>query len=65
MSVMGEKTSLTKASPKTQSLRTTVPKSVVEQFGLTDADHLEWCLVAESEGKMGIRVVPIKRGEVT
>lgn len=57
---MGEKTSLTKASPKTQSLRTTVPKSIVAQFGLTDADQLEWCLVAEAEGKMGIKIIPKK-----
>ena len=57
---MGEITSLTKASPKTKSLRTTVPNSIVNQFNLTDNDKIEWVLIAESEGKMGIRIIPKK-----
>jgi hypothetical protein len=35
-----EQTSLTKASPKTKSLRTTVPNSIVNQFNLTESDKL-------------------------
>jgi bifunctional DNA-binding transcriptional regulator/antitoxin component of YhaV-PrlF toxin-antitoxin module len=58
---MGEITSLTRASPKTKSQRTTVPNSITKQFNLTEGDKLEWILVAESEGKMGIRVLPIKK----
>jgi bifunctional DNA-binding transcriptional regulator/antitoxin component of YhaV-PrlF toxin-antitoxin module len=57
---MGEITSLTKASPKTKSLRTTVPNSIVKQFNLTEKDILEWQLEAKSEGKMIIVVKPIK-----
>ena len=55
-----EQTSLTKASPKTKSLRTTVPNSVVNQFNLTDKDKIEWVLVALEKGEMGIIVVPRK-----
>jgi hypothetical protein len=58
---MGDKTSLTKAASNTTSLRTTVPSSIVKQFNLTENDDLEWFMVAESEGKMGIRVIPIKK----
>ena len=39
---MGEITYLNKASPKTESLRTTVPSSIIKQFGLTEYDKLEW-----------------------
>jgi bifunctional DNA-binding transcriptional regulator/antitoxin component of YhaV-PrlF toxin-antitoxin module len=59
--MMGEITSLTRASPKTKSQRTTVPNSITKQFNLTEGDQLEWILVAESEGKMGIKVIPIKK----
>ena len=58
---MADKTSLTKAASNTSSLRTTVPSSIVKQFDLKETDELEWLLIAESEGKMGIRVTPIKR----
>lgn len=59
---MVETTKLTKAASNTTSLRTTVPNSIVKQFELTENDELEWLLVAESEGKMSIKVVP-KRSE--
>ena len=38
---MGEITYLNKATNKGESLRTTVPMSIVKQFGLTENDHLE------------------------
>ena len=59
---MGEITYLNKASPKTESLRTTVPFSIVKQFGLTEYDKLEWILKAEG-GELVIMVKPLK-GEV-
>ena len=58
---MTDKTSLTKAASNTTSLRTTVPSSIVKQFNLKETDELEWILIAESEGKMGIKVIPLKR----
>lgn len=57
---MNETTTLTKAASNTASLRTTVPMSIVKQFDLKDSDQLEWVLVAESEGKFGIKVIPKK-----
>lgn len=55
---MGEITVLTKANTNTISLRTTVPANIVSQFDLKESDKLEWVLVAKSEGKMGIEVIP-------
>jgi len=57
---MGEKTTLTKAATKTTSLRTTVPKSIVNQFGLEDGDKVDWSLRAE-DGQMIIVVTPFKK----
>ena len=59
---MGEITYLNKASTKNESLRTTVPRSIVQQFGLTEYDKLEWILKAEG-GELVIMVKP-KKGEV-
>jgi bifunctional DNA-binding transcriptional regulator/antitoxin component of YhaV-PrlF toxin-antitoxin module len=59
---MGEITFLNKASPKTESLRTTVPISIINQFGLTEYDKLERILKAEG-GELTIHVKPLK-GEV-
>jgi len=39
---MGEKTTLTKASSKSDSLRTTVPSGIVKQFYMSEGDQLEW-----------------------
>lgn len=57
----GEKTTLTKASPKTESLRTTVPFSIVKQFGLKEKDELYWKLGVVN-GELGISVKPHKKG---
>jgi len=56
---MGEITYLTKAASKSKSLRTTVPMSIVNQFGLTEDDKLDWVLKAEG-GDLIIQIHPIK-----
>lgn len=56
---MGEITHLNKSATKSESLRTTVPYSIVKQFGLTEYDKLEWTLKAEG-GELIIQVKPIK-----
>jgi antitoxin component of MazEF toxin-antitoxin module len=56
---MGELTSLNKATTKNESLRTTVPRSIIKHFGLTDEDKLEWNLKVEN-GEIIIHVKPIK-----
>jgi len=58
---MGEITNLNKATSKNESLRTTVPRSIIKQFGLTQDDQLEWNLKAEG-GQLIIHVKPIKVG---
>ena len=58
---MGEITNLNKATTKNESLRTTVPRSIINQFGLTEWDKLEWFLKAEG-GELIIQVKPIKTG---
>lgn len=59
---MGERTKLNKQTPKSKSLRTTIPFSIIQQFGLTEYDELEWSLKAIAEGKLVIEVTPIKTG---
>jgi antitoxin component of MazEF toxin-antitoxin module len=56
---MGEITYLNKAASKGESLRTTVPMSIVKQFGLTEDDKLDWILKAES-GELVIQIKIIK-----
>jgi len=56
---MGEITYLNKAASKGDSLRTTVPMSIVKQFGLTDEDKLDWTLKAEG-GELIIQIKPLK-----
>jgi len=56
---MGEITYLNKAATKGESLRTTVPMSIVKQFNLTDEDKLDWQIKAES-GELIIHIRPIK-----
>ena len=59
---MGEITKLTFAKTASTSLRTTVPMSIVRQFGLGNGDKLDWTLDIK-DGKMIIVVTPIKKGE--
>ncbi len=56
---MGEVTNLNKATSKNESLRTTVPRSIIKQFGLTENDQMEWNLKAEG-GELIIHVKPLK-----
>jgi bifunctional DNA-binding transcriptional regulator/antitoxin component of YhaV-PrlF toxin-antitoxin module len=55
----GEFTVLTKANTRSQSLRTTIPMSVVRQFGLKVGDHLRWEIQAK-ESKLLVVVSPVK-----
>lgn len=54
--VSGEKTVLIKANPKSCSLRTTVPKGIVEQFDLNSGDVIIWKIKAD-KNKKGLIVV--------
>ena len=56
---MGETTTLTLAATGKASLRTTVPMSVVRQFGLKQGDKLDWTFEAK-DGKIIVVVKPIK-----
>ncbi len=57
---MGEITNLNKANSKNESLRTTVPRSIIKQFGLTEDDQLDWILRVDN-GELIIQVKPIKK----
>jgi len=59
---MGEITNLNKANSKNESLRTTVPRSIINQFGLTEYDKLEWILKAE--GSELVIIVKPQKGEI-
>lgn len=56
---MGEKTTLTKASTKSESLRTTVPAGIVKQFYMSEGDQLEWEIKVVG-GNLGILIKHIK-----
>lgn len=56
---MGEITYLNKATNKGESLRTTVPMSIVKQFGLTEDDKLDWQIKVES-GELTIQIKILK-----
>ena len=45
--IMGEITTLSKASSKIESLRTTIPKSLVRFMKLNEGDKLDWDLKAQ------------------
>lgn len=56
---MGELTTLSLATSKKESLRTTVPMSIVKQFNLQAGDKLEWVFHIK-DGEMVILVRPTK-----
>ena len=58
---MVERTNLVLAN-KSESLRTTIPVSIVRQFGLAVKDQLEWNLEV-IEGKLRVIIDPIKQGD--
>lgn len=57
---MGERTVLTRATSKSDSLRTTVPRGIVKQFDIQERDLLEWRLEVKGSRLM-IEVKPIKK----
>lgn len=57
--LLGETTVLALAASKRSSLRTTVPMSVVKQFGLQAGDKLEWSFQARNS-EIVMVVKPIK-----
>jgi hypothetical protein len=56
----GDRTKLTLAKTKTDSLRTTVPSSIVRQMKLNAGDQLEWQIESLDPG---VVKVSIKRSE--
>jgi hypothetical protein len=56
---MGSKTRLAKATSNSESLRTTVPSSLVKQFSMRERDLLDWSIDLDSDG-LTIRVRHIK-----
>lgn len=56
---MGKKTVLTPAMKGSETLRATVPVSIVRQFNLKARDKLDWSLEVE-DGEMVIAVKPVK-----
>jgi hypothetical protein len=55
---MGEITKLTKATSKSDSLRTTVPSGIVSHFKLQEKDALEWNIDVKN-GKLSIVINPV------
>jgi bifunctional DNA-binding transcriptional regulator/antitoxin component of YhaV-PrlF toxin-antitoxin module len=58
---MGEQTTLSVATKGKESLRTTVPMSILKQFKLCVGDKLEWELEARNN-ELFIIVRPVKSG---
>ena len=56
---MGEITKLSVATSGKESLRTTVPMSILKQFNLEAGDKLDWALEAR-DNQLIIVVQPIK-----
>ena len=59
MLLVGEKTTLAKASSNFASLRTVVPMSIVRQWQLKEGDHIDWSW----EARNGEMVIVIKKVE--
>lgn len=60
MSNDGETTTLTPATSKSRSLRTTIPAGIVRQFKLTEGSKLDWRIEAR-ENELVIIVKPQKK----
>lgn len=56
----GQITSLTKANKTSESLRTTVPASVIKQFDLNEGDQLRWQFETDKRGKIFVKIEPVK-----
>lgn len=60
---MGEMTTLTKASTKSDSLRTTVPSGIVNHFNLKEHDILDW-IIEIKDDKLIIFIKPIHQARL-
>lgn len=56
----GQITSLTKANKTSESLRTTVPSSVIRQFDLREGDKLRWQFETNKKGEIFVKIEPIR-----
>ena len=56
----GQITSLTKANKTSESLRTTVPASVIKQFDLMEGDKLRWQFETNKKGEIFVKIEPIR-----
>jgi hypothetical protein len=53
----GDRTKLTLAKTKTDSLRTTVPSSIVRQMKLNAGDQLEWQIESLDPGVVRVTII--------
>lgn len=60
---MGEITRITKATNKSNSLRTTIPIGIARQFNLSIGEKLNWEIKARN-GDLIIVITPIKNENV-
>lgn len=60
---MGETTRLTKATSKSESLRTTVPAGIVKHFGMREGDALDWSIEIKAT-RLSIHVRHVKQGRL-
>jgi len=60
---IGQITSLTRANKSSDSLRTTVPASIIKQFELIEGDQLRWKLESEKNDIIHVKIEPIKGGQ--
>lgn len=58
----GETTVLTRATSKSESLRTTLPAGIARQFRLGEGDKLEW-EIKPRKNKLVIEVMPVSTGK--
>jgi hypothetical protein len=56
----GQITSLTKANKTSESLRTTVPSSVIKQFDLREGDKLRWQFETNKKGEIFVKIDPMR-----
>jgi hypothetical protein len=52
----GHVTRLTRATSKSESLRTTVPSGIVRDLDLGLGDRLRWVVTAEEDGSLAVKV---------
>jgi bifunctional DNA-binding transcriptional regulator/antitoxin component of YhaV-PrlF toxin-antitoxin module len=54
------KTKVNKSVPKKESLRTTIPSSIVKQFNIKEGDTLEWEIKALKKNEL---IICVKKEE--